>query len=110
MSDYRLPLEARPSITHINQFQHEQRLQLLADLLRFFQSRPEKPDTRRLRETYEDERFKGYPASFLKTLVGALAACGLLDLPPHKATRAAGYITTREGLLVLALFEQRLAG
>ena len=39
-----------------------------------------------------------------------LAACGLLDLPPHKATRAAGYITTREGLLVLKLFEKRLAG
>ena len=110
MSDYRLPLEARPSITHINPLQHEQRLQLLADLLRFFQSGPEKPDTRQLRETYEDERFKGYPTSFLKALVGALAACGLLDLPPHKATRAAGYITTREGLLVLALFEQRLAG
>lgn len=110
MNDYRIPLEARPGITHINQLQHEQRLQLLADLLRFFQSGPEKPDTRRLRETYEDERFKGYPTSFLKTLVGALAACGLLDLPPHKPTRAAGYITTREGLLVLALFEKRLAG
>lgn len=110
MSNYRIPLEVRPGITHINQLQHEQRLQLLADLLRFFQSGPEKPDTRRLRETYEDERFKGYPTSFLKTLVGALAACGLLDLPPHKPTRAAGYITTREGLLVLALFEKRLAG
>jgi len=110
MNDYRLPLEARSSITHISQLQHEQRLQLLADLLRFFQSAPEKPDTRRLREIYEDERFKGYPTSFLKTLVGALTACGLLDLPPHKATRAAGYITTLEGLLVLALFERRLAG
>jgi len=61
-----------------------------SDLLRFFQSGPEKPDTHRLRETYEDERFKGHPTSLLKTLVGALAACGLLDLPPHKANPGGG--------------------
>lgn len=90
MSNYRIPLEVRPGITHINQLQHEQRLQLLADLLRFFQTDPEKPDTRRLRETYEDARFNGYPTSLLKTLVGALAACGLLDLPPHKANPGGG--------------------
>ena len=109
MSNYRIPLEVRPGITHINQLQHEQRLQPSPTCCAS-SSPGQRSRIRVVYETYEDARFNGYPTSFLKTLVGALAACGLLDLPPHKATRAAGYITTREGLLVLALFEKRLAG
>jgi len=110
MKDYRMPVEARSSITRVSQLQREQHLQLLADLLGFFQSGPEKPDTRRMRELSQDERFNGYPAAFLKGLVNALVACGLLLSPPHQLTRAASYMTSVEGLRVRALFLKRLEG
>lgn len=110
MYDYRVPVEVRPTITHVHQLRREQHLQLLADLLGFFQSGPEKPDIRRLRETFEDERFKGYSVSFLRDMVSALVFCGLLLLPPHLATRAAGYMTSREGLIVRELFIKLLEG
>ena len=85
-----------------------QRYRLLADLLDFFATDLDQPETRPLRDLVRDPRFDGCSRKLLQTVTLALVTAGLLVRPPQSRTRASRYFTSREGLKVLQDYRDRL--
>lgn len=85
-------------------------LRLVAEVLDFFATDPTSPRARPIRELTADPHFAKFSSIMLDRLVKCLLTAGLISRPPQFATRAAAYITTREGQQVRDEYRRQLPG
>lgn len=87
-------------VSSIQQLSRPEHLQLLVDLLSFFESEQDQPKAYRIRELFGRPEFQRYDEALLRQIVYSLSDSGLLYKLSHLRTRASVYVTTKMGRLV----------
>jgi hypothetical protein len=95
------------AVSNVHQLDHTEHRQLLADLLAFFDTDPEAPESRNIKELMSDPTFSGFKRRFLRDLVLSLVDADLIVKLPHTHTRGTRYMTSRAGRQMCEFIEQQ---